>query len=90
MKINKDRALDSEAYLLFYVKQGSAPWFSTLLKRNKNVSKGSDEDSDNDEQENECSSESSSSCGKCYPYLFIMKQKQETSSHKVPNITTQH
>jgi hypothetical protein len=26
-------ALDSAAYLLFYVKQGSSPWFSTLLEK---------------------------------------------------------
>jgi ubiquitin carboxyl-terminal hydrolase 36/42 len=25
--------LDSAAYLLFYVKQGSSPWFSTLLEK---------------------------------------------------------
>uniref|UniRef100_A0A452XGK4 USP domain-containing protein n=2 Tax=Aegilops tauschii subsp. strangulata TaxID=200361 RepID=A0A452XGK4_AEGTS len=33
MKINDAMALESEAYLLFYAKQGSSPWFSTLLKR---------------------------------------------------------
>nr|XP_051211365.1 uncharacterized protein LOC127328833 [Lolium perenne] len=70
MKICKDRALDSEAYLLFYVKQGSSPWFSTLLKRKKNSSGDSDEgsyscsgsDSDSDEQENEGSPETPSWC----------------------------
>jgi hypothetical protein len=73
MKICKDRALDSEAYLLFYVKQGSSPWFSTLLKRKKNSSGDSDEgsytcsgsDSDTDEQENEGSPETPSWCSKC-------------------------
>ncbi|KAM0824972.1 hypothetical protein ACQ4PT_069869 [Festuca glaucescens] len=32
MKLSEDRVLDSKAYLLFYVKQGSSPWFSTLLE----------------------------------------------------------
>ncbi|CAM0956073.1 unnamed protein product [Alopecurus aequalis] len=68
MKICMDRALDSEAYLLFYVKQGSSPWFSTFLKRKKNVTSDSDEGSyslsgsDNDEQGNDCSPETSSWC----------------------------
>ncbi|KAM0836220.1 hypothetical protein ACQ4PT_062459 [Festuca glaucescens] len=32
MKLSEDKVLDSKAYLLFYVKQGSSPWFSTLLE----------------------------------------------------------
>ena len=32
MKLSEDRVLDSKAYLLFYVKQGSSPWFSRLLE----------------------------------------------------------
>uniref|UniRef100_A0ACD5TMI5 Uncharacterized protein n=1 Tax=Avena sativa TaxID=4498 RepID=A0ACD5TMI5_AVESA len=68
MKISKDRALESQAYLLFYVKQGSSPWFSTLLKRRKNSSSDSDEgsiscsSSDDDEQENDCSPKTPSWC----------------------------
>lgn len=36
MQVNKcsvASALESTAYLLFYVKQGSSPWFSTLLEK---------------------------------------------------------
>ncbi|VAH05602.1 unnamed protein product [Triticum turgidum subsp. durum] len=43
MKINDVMALESEAYLLFYAKQGSSPWFSTLLKRKNNVSGDTEE-----------------------------------------------
>ena len=43
MKINDAMALESEAYLLFYAKQGSSPWFSTLLKRKNNVSGDTEE-----------------------------------------------
>ncbi|XP_047043630.1 uncharacterized protein LOC124647801 [Lolium rigidum] len=32
MQLSEDKVLDSKAYLLFYVKQGSSPWFSTLLE----------------------------------------------------------
>uniref|UniRef100_A0ACD5TMG4 Uncharacterized protein n=1 Tax=Avena sativa TaxID=4498 RepID=A0ACD5TMG4_AVESA len=31
-KLSEDGVLDSKAYLLFYVKQGSSPWFSTVLE----------------------------------------------------------
>ncbi|XBJ17082.1 hypothetical protein VPH35_008576 [Triticum aestivum] len=43
MKINDVMALESEAYLLFYAKQGSSPWFSTLLKRKNYVSGDTEE-----------------------------------------------
>ncbi|KAG2539163.1 hypothetical protein PVAP13_9NG452700 [Panicum virgatum] len=32
-RYSEDSVLDSAAYLLFYVKQGSSPWFSTLLEK---------------------------------------------------------
>ncbi|KAM0827002.1 hypothetical protein ACQ4PT_068482 [Festuca glaucescens] len=68
MEVSKDRALESEAYLLFYVKQGSSPWFSTLLNKRNSCSSDSDEgnyscsDSDSDEEENECTPETLSWC----------------------------
>uniref|UniRef100_A0ACD5THV6 Uncharacterized protein n=1 Tax=Avena sativa TaxID=4498 RepID=A0ACD5THV6_AVESA len=40
MKMTEDRLLDNKAYLLFYVKQGSAPWFSTLLERKDTLLSG--------------------------------------------------
>ncbi|CAM0956071.1 unnamed protein product [Alopecurus aequalis] len=36
LKLSEESVLDSKAYLLFYVKQGSSPWFSTLLEE-KNI-----------------------------------------------------
>jgi hypothetical protein len=94
MNISKDRALDSEAYLLFYVKQGSAPWFSTLLKRKKNVSSDSDEgsyscsDSDDDEEENDGSPETSYWYSKCYSFFLIMQQKTGNLPTQVADTTT--
>uniref|UniRef100_A0ACD5U4U3 Uncharacterized protein n=1 Tax=Avena sativa TaxID=4498 RepID=A0ACD5U4U3_AVESA len=36
MKLSEEGVLDSKAYLLFYVKRGSSPWFSTLLEEKNN------------------------------------------------------
>jgi ubiquitin carboxyl-terminal hydrolase 36/42 len=40
MKLSEDSVLDSKAYLLFYVKQGSSPWFSSLLDEKDNLLSG--------------------------------------------------
>ncbi|KAI5017667.1 hypothetical protein ZWY2020_042555, partial [Hordeum vulgare] len=32
-KMTEDRVLEKKAYVLFYVKKGSSPWFSTLLEK---------------------------------------------------------
>ncbi|XP_044402230.1 uncharacterized protein [Triticum aestivum] len=33
VKMTEDRLLEKKAYVLFYVKKGSSPWFSTLLEK---------------------------------------------------------
>ncbi|KAM3402919.1 hypothetical protein ACQJBY_006614 [Aegilops geniculata] len=33
VKMTEDRFLEKKAYVLFYVKKGSSPWFSTLLEK---------------------------------------------------------
>ncbi|XP_037410271.1 ubiquitin carboxyl-terminal hydrolase 18-like [Triticum dicoccoides] len=52
VKMTEDRVLEKKAYVLFYVKKGSSPWFSTLLEKEMLLSdyfeelagKGLDED----------------------------------------------